>query len=271
MKKFLVEIFLNLISKLSLIAIKNNQSDPLFITKIVEKLNFLLGKGYGGKNSIKIETDFIKSFLDQNTKSFLIDAGANKGAYSELLINNLYNYELILFEPNKENYELLLEKFKKNNKVTIENLGLSDKSTETTLYSDTKGSGMASLSKRNLEHFNKSFEIEEKIKVIKFYDYWISNLNKKEIDLLKLDIEGHEMFALKGCEDMVKNIKLIQFEFGGCNIDSKTYFQDFWYYFQKNNFDIYRISPLKLIKIDKYSETDEFFITTNYLAINKSM
>ncbi len=271
MKKFLVAIFLKLISRLALIAIKNNSTDPLFITKILEKLNFLLGKGFGGQNSIKIETDYVKSYLNQSSKSILIDAGANKGAYSDFLINDLYNYELVLFEPNKENYKILLSKYKKNNKVLVENLGLSNKSINTKLYSDTEGSGMASLSKRKMEHFNKSFEIEERVKVIKFYDYWVNNFKDKRIDLLKLDIEGHEMYALEGCEDMVKNIKLIQFEFGGCNIDSKTYFQDFWYFFHNNNFDIYRMSPIKLLKINKYSEADEFFITTNFLAINKAM
>ena len=49
------------------------------------------------------------------------------------------------------------------------------------------------------------------------------------IDLLKLDVEGNELLALKGLSDSIEYIKIIQFEFGGSNIDSRTYFQDFYY------------------------------------------
>lgn len=61
------------------------------------------------------------------------------------------------------------------------------------------------------------------------------------------------------------NIDFIQFEFGGCNIDSRTYFQDF-YYFLKDNYDIYRIVKNGLRKIDRYSETCEVFLNSNYIA-----
>ena len=50
------------------------------------------------------------------------------------------------------------------------------------------------------------------------------------IDFFKIDVEGHEMDVLKGIGDKISNIKLIQFEFGGCNIDTRCFFQDFWYF-----------------------------------------
>ena len=68
----------------------------------------------------------------------------------------------------------------------------------------------------------------------------------------------------------LKEIKIVQFEFGGCNIDSRTYFQDFYYFFTERNFEIYRLSPRGLKKIDKYSESDEIFDTTNFICLNNS-
>ena len=62
-----------------------------------------------------------------------------------------------------------------------------------------------------------------------------------------------------------KKIKFIQFEFGSCNIDSKTYFQDFWYLL-KDNYNIYRIVKDGITPIIKYKETSEIFTTINYLA-----
>ena len=74
---------------------------------------------------------------------------------------------------------------------------------------------------------------------------------------------------MEGLGDKIGNVRSIQFEFGGCNIDTKTYFQDFWYFFKERDFDLYRISPLGLIRILEYKESDEFFTATNYIAKRK--
>ena len=115
------------------------------------------------------------------------------------------------------------------------------------------------------------FNIEEKIKIIRFKDYWNNEINSEVIDLFKIDVEGHEMDVLKGIDDKISNIKLIQFEFGGCNIDTRSFFQDFWYFFNNHNFKIFRISPLGLIELKKYKEIYEHFCTTNFLCLNKNL
>jgi len=87
--------------------------------------------------------------------------------------------------------------------------------------------------------------------------------------MVKLDIEGHELTALEGFGDALTATKALQFEFGGCNIDTRTYFRDFWYFFKERNFDIYRITPLGAEKMTRYKQNDEYFLTTNFIAANK--
>ena len=87
---------------------------------------------------------------------------------------------------------------------------------------------------------------------------------------MNLDVEGHELDVLEGFGKLILKTKLIQFEFGGCNIDTRTYFQDFWYFFLERNFIIYRITPRGFLRIRSYKEKYEFFQTTNYIALNKS-
>jgi hypothetical protein len=72
---------------------------------------------------------------------------------------------------------------------------------------------------------------------------------------------------LNGANQMLQlgKIDFIQFEFGGCNIDSRTFFRDF-YHLLNEKYKIYRILKNDLIEINQYSEMNEIFITTNYLA-----
>ena len=88
---------------------------------------------------------------------------------------------------------------------------------------------------------------------------------------MKLDVEGFELQCLQGAGKYINKIKVIQFEFGGCNIETRTFFRDFWCFFSKYNFDLYRISPFSLVKLDKYSENYENFLTTNFIAVNRKL
>jgi hypothetical protein len=83
-------------------------------------------------------------------------------------------------------------------------------------------------------------------------------------------VEGHEYDLLLGATEALKNIMIIQFEFGGSNIDTRTFFQDFWYFFQNLGFDVYRITPSKPLLVETYSECDESFRATNYIAVRKN-
>ena len=82
-----------------------------------------------------------------------------------------------------------------------------------------------------------------------------------------MDVEGHELDVLKGATKALQDISIIQFEFGGSNIDTRTYFQDFWYFFSDLGFDLYRLGPRKPLRITNYSEHDETFRPTNYIAV----
>ena len=109
---------------------------------------------------------------------------------------------------------------------------------------------------------------EEEVDLTRFDEYW--NKNSTIIDYVKIDVEGHELDVLEGFGQLILKTKLIQFEFGGCNIDTRTYFKDFWYFFLERNFIIYRITPRGLLRIPIYKEKYEFFQTTNYIALNRA-
>src|SRR5688572_32782944 len=91
------------------------------------------------------------------------------------------------------------------------------------------------------------------------------------IDVLKHDVQGHELAVLLGGGTMLERgaISMIQFEFGPANIYSRTYFYDFWSLLSDRYF-IFRIIPGGIVPITYYGEHLEVFLTTNYFAQRKT-
>jgi len=226
------------------------------------------GKGWGGHISHEINSCL--SLLDEDPK-IILDIGANIGVYTQELLKKFSDSIYFLFEPSDHNIKILSDKFYSYDNVYCSSYALSDKTGVKKLYSDKPGSGMSSLTKRRLDHFNVNMDIVQTVNTIRFDEFLrlddipqLPNI----IDYVKMDVEGHELSVLKGFGSLLENVKLIQFEFGGCNIDTKTYFQDFWYFFKNLDFSIYIITPEGVNHITEYSESLEFFITTNYIALN---
>ena len=227
------------------------------------------GKGYGS-STISAEIGSIVKLLNGHQPQLCIDIGGNVGDYSAHLHQVFPDSDIICFEPSQTNIDLLTKRFSDHDRITVEPFAVSKEAGEFTLHSDKPGSGLGSLTKRNLAHFGRDFEVTETITTLRFDDYWKEKLNSAPIDILKLDIEGHEMDAFEGASDALASTRLVQFEFGGSNIDTRTYYQDFWYYFLERDFSLFRITPFGLAKIKKYRERDECFRTTNFLALSQN-
>jgi hypothetical protein len=91
------------------------------------------------------------------------------------------------------------------------------------------------------------------------------------IDLLKIDTEGCELQVLKGAQEMLSGgyIKVIQFEFGECNVFSRVFLRDF--YEVLAGFRLFRLDSERLVPLPAYEPTNEIFRFQNIIAINKSV
>jgi FkbM family methyltransferase len=202
----------------------------------------------------------------------VFDVGANKGQYARLVLSRLEKgVDLHCFEPSPGAFEALAVALAGERRATLANFGLSNEERKATLHADAAASGLASVHKRRLDHFGISFESEEEI-FLRRLDDVCKERSVGHIDLLKLDVEGHELRVLEGAGDLLRSraIDMVQFEFGGCNIDSRTYLQDF-YYLLSPSYRIHRIVKDGIVPVDTYRERYECFITTNFLAIAKEL
>ena len=259
---WIVKTILNLYNK------KNIEADLLFIKEVSNYSNTILGKGY---KSIGLDDEVkkLKQFL-KNEITNAVDAGANYGQYSESLLNAFKVENLYMFEPSLVCFEKLKSKFNTHENIYIINKGLSEIKEDAIFYGQYDGDVGSSLYKRDLNHIDIKFVDLGNINLIKFDTFWKEDMNKEEIDLYKLDIEGNELSALKGSTQALASTKVVQFEFGGASIDSKKFFKDYFYFFKELNFELYRMRPQSLIKIKKYTESEEDFSHSNFLAVNNN-
>lgn len=249
------------------------------LEKNVAYSHYLMGIGAGSSVVFSGEKVILKllgkMYIEKNRSLCVFDVGTNKGQFLSLIISGLGNIPFVAhsFEPSLHTYKLLSENIISRENVYLNNFGLGKKTGYYTLYYDNIGSGSASLTRRRLSHIGVEFKYSELVRIDTIDNYCLTN-GIREIDFLKLDVEGHELDVLAGAEKMVEEnrIKMISFEFGGCNIDTRTFFQDFWYFFKGIGMYIYRITPSgRLVKIEKYKELYEQFRTTNYIATQSTI
>ncbi|MBK7384684.1 MAG: FkbM family methyltransferase [Flavobacteriales bacterium] len=240
----------------------------------------LHGMNYGRGGDFRTDGEldllhYIKKKLGPNDKAIVFDVGANIGEYSVALADFFGKGSTVhAFEPSKDTHAKLMKTLgghtnPSSGVVVAHNTGFSDAVGTLRLYRNPERHTLASVYNRDLEHFNITMDEVEEIQLTTV-DQFCADHRIERLHFLKIDIEGHELSALKGAERMIREGRIdhIQFEFGGANVDSRTYFRDF-YSLLKDKFTLYRIVRNGLRPIPYYKEAYEQFQTINYLAERK--
>jgi FkbM family methyltransferase len=201
----------------------------------------------------------------------IFDVGANRGDYLQLALTELANRQTVIhaFEPSSAAFAELEKRFGGKSGIVLNNPALSDKPGQQTLHYDRPGSELSSLYARKLDHHGIDFSGSEQVQVETLDDYCRTH-QVERIDLLKVDVEGHELSVLNGAAHMFERsaIRMVSFEFGGCNIDSRTYVRDFLDFFAMRHMKLARVTAFgHLHSIPRYEESLEQFRTTCFVAL----
>ena len=248
-----------------------NRLAQCVLQRVVVYANYFMGIGSGAHTDSSGEIRVLHRLAQYGNPPYVIfDVGANRGQFLDLVMCeiNAALREIHCFEPGRAAYAALQRSFANTRDVYLNNVGLGEAQGRAKLYYDEPGSGLASLTKRRLDHFGIFHLSEENVSIDTIDDYCAAK-GIREITLLKIDVEGHELDVLKGARRMFSNnaIAAVVFEFGGGNIDTRTYMQDYWYFFKEAKMKLFRITPGGyLFPIHSYSEVMEQMVTTNFVA-----
>jgi len=142
-----------------------------------------------------------------------IDGGANIGFYS-ILVSKIVGPrgKVICFEPTDSSYVYLIKNIKINRRknVIVEKKAISDKDKNVFLKINKNSEENSIVKVPKIRIKNRKDII--KIQSITL-DSYCKNKKLKKIDLIKLDIEGQELEAIKGSKNIIKNNKNIKIIF----------------------------------------------------------
>lgn len=154
----------------------------------------------------------LKKFYKENLNKkeiIIIDVGANKGQSIDFFLTIYPNAEICSFEPNKKLFSFLEHKYKTNNSIKLYNFGVSNTKGELVFHEnildETSTFEELNLDSKYLEKKAKVLGVTKeniivdnyKVEVIRLTDFLKDNPNK-EFDVLKIDVEGHELQCLQG-------------------------------------------------------------------------
>lgn len=201
----------------------------------------------------------------------VFDVGASVGDYAAGILGGAASTPVIhCFEPSPAAFAALESRFSQHPMLKLNQVGLASARGRRTLFADSPASALASLTQRNLAHLSMTLDHRDEVDVTTLDDY-CREQHVDMIDLCKLDAEGHELEILRGGAETFgrQGVRVVAFEFGGCNIDTRTYLRDYWHFFREYGAkELYRVMPnQRLFAIRRYDERLEAFSTSNYLAI----
>lgn len=226
----------------------------------------LRGRGYGASD---IDGSGELALLDRLRSQrpgikVILDVGANVGEWSRAAAERWPTAAIHAFEPGRVTFTALTSAVN-DLSIRCNNAAVGERPGTAALHSIPGQPGMSSLHNRDLAHHGLEMTEVEQVQVASLDEYCEQH-GIDHIDFLKIDTEGHELAVLLGAARMLNSgrVDFIQFEFGGTNIDARTYLRDFVRLLEPR----YRISRILRDGVEPltYSEAEEVFVTTNFLA-----
>jgi len=198
---------------------------------------------------------YITHKTDKSSPFVIFDVGSNIGDYIELLNSMVQaNFVVHSFEPNPKAFERLNERYGTQPNVTLNNVGVSSSEHKMDLYDPgSVGSAIASLYNRKAyEGFKPEDQpVPVEVSLISI-DSYVSKNNITQINYLKIDVEGHELEALKGAVNTFQSgiVNAGQFEIGDTFKDAGISIDDFVKFFDSFGYSIFYgdVAPGNIVK-----------------------
>lgn len=157
---------------------------------LIDLISFRLSSNltYMKNYNVRLQDQYFENFMNYNSETY-VDVGGYDGDTTELFCLNDQNYKKVfIFEPSKINMETAKKRLANFNNIKFYSFGVSNKKEEL-FFNENEGSS-SSISETGLNKITTT-TLDEEI--------------KEKISVIKMDIEGWELNALKGSINHIVN------------------------------------------------------------------
>jgi len=156
----------------------------------------------------------VKVIENQNI-NLVLDVGASEGFYGKELREVKYRGRIISFEPLEDSFQSLKKRCAYDDKWECYKVALGDTNSEMemSVSGHVTSSSLLTMTDTHINAMPSSLTISKELIQVRTLNSFLSNgINIEDKIYLKLDVQGFEMFVLRGADKIFDQIKVIELE-----------------------------------------------------------
>lgn len=202
-------------------------------------------------------------WLKEYNINTIIDVGANEGQFALKIKLVFPTADIHCFEPLNEPYKILENRFKDDATVHLYKYGIGalDEDKDIFVNNYSPSSSLLEMLDLHKENFDFAKEVhQERISVRQLDSFFRDNIKGKT--LLKIDVQGYEMFVLKGGQNTLQQADVLIIETSFYPLYAgQPLFEDIYEYLSKSGFRyIGNMEQLYSPQSNKVLQADAVFV-----------
>jgi FkbM family methyltransferase len=165
---------------------------------------------------------------------FVIDAGANRGAFTDAFLRLHQPERVVLVEAIPDLAMKLQARYERDPRLSVVSAALSDRNGEARfeINRSEASSSLLPIDPRNSAWFGRDLSVANSISVVTLTLPELMNRQQlKSVDLLKLDLQGAERLVLSGGAEVLDRVRVIYTE-----VFFEQLYADAWLFWETNEF-----------------------------------
>lgn len=179
-----------------------------FVTVDDKRLYYNSPIGFAGYQAVLSEHNFwLRQLDDIAEKPIIIDIGANVGYFALGAKKVFPAAEIHCFEPVDQTFVCLKKNLAGFRKVYFHKQAIGNRNGTTFIKTDSEQPSLSTLDKKG----------GQRTEIIRLDSFYKKHLDGKQVDILKVDVEGLELDVLRGGVRLISQTKYLHMEFNSSN------------------------------------------------------
>lgn len=234
------------------------------IYQFIKKIFNLFGMELSRKSVINKKANLWLAELHLKT---IIDIGANEGQFASFIKGILPTCKIICFEPLREPFLKLQERYGKDNTMTLHDFALGKKQEVKIIFKNSynPSSSILPMANRHAQSFPHTKDVTQENIRIETLDDIFPSLNIEKPFLIKIDVQGYEKFVIEGGIETIKKADIMIVELSYVELyKDQPLFDEIYSLLTKNGFMLSGIlDQLTDPKNGEFLQCDAIFINKN--------